>query len=72
MNLKETEYWVNTDMMKPSTITKVKVDTIEAIRPSQVSMMPKGLLNTMTDKDVLDLLAYLISAGNPDHTLFKK
>ncbi len=72
MNLKETEYWVNTDMMKPSTITKVKVDTIEAIRPSQVSMMPKGLLNTMTDKDVLDLLAYLISAGNPDHPLFKK
>jgi len=71
MNLKETEYWVNTDMMKPSTITKVKVDTIEAIRPSQVSMMPKGLLNTMTDKDVLDLLAYLISAGNPDHPLFK-
>lgn len=71
MNLKENEYWVNTDMMKPSTITKVKVDTIEAIRPSQVSMMPKGLLNTMQEKDVLDLLAYLISAGNPNHPLFK-
>ena len=70
MNLKENEYWVNTDMMQPSTITKVKVDTIEAIQPSQVSMMPKGLLNTMTDKDVLDLLAYLISAGNSDHPLF--
>ena len=71
MNLKENEYWVNSDMMKPSTITKVKVDSIEAIRPSQVSMMPTGLLNTMSDKDVLDLLAYLISAGNPDHPLFK-
>lgn len=71
MNLKESEYWVNTDMMKPSTITKVKVDTIEMIRPSPVSMMPKGLLNTMTEKEVLDLLAYLISAGNPDHALFK-
>jgi hypothetical protein len=47
------------------------VDSIEAIRPSQVSMMPTGLLNTMSDKDVLDLLAYLISAGNPDHPLFK-
>ena len=72
MNLKENEYWVNADMMKPSTITKVNVDTIEAIRPSQVSMMPKGLLNTMSETDVLDLLAYLISAGNPDHTLFNK
>ncbi|MCP4885054.1 MAG: DUF1080 domain-containing protein [Planctomycetaceae bacterium] len=72
MNLKENEYWVNTDMMKPSTITKVKVDTIEAIQPSQISMMPKGLLNTMSDKDVLDLLAYLISAGNPDHPLFEE
>ena len=72
MNLQENEYWVNADMMKPSTITKVNVDTIEAIRPSQVSMMPKGLLNTMSETDVLDLLAYLISAGNPDHTLFNK
>ena len=71
MNLKENEYWVNTDMMKPSTITKVNVDTIEAIRPSQISMMPKGLLNTMNEKDILDLLAYLISAGNPDHPLFQ-
>jgi hypothetical protein len=50
----------------------VKVDTIEAIQPSQISMMPKGLLNTMSDKDVLDLLAYLISAGNPDHPLFEE
>jgi len=70
MNLNENESWVNTDMMKPSTITKVKVDTIEAIQPSQIPMMPKGLLNTMTNNDVLDLLAYLISAGNPDHELF--
>ena len=71
MNLKENEYWVNTDMMKPSTIIKLNVDTIEAIRPSKVSMMPEDLINTMNEKDVLDLLAYLISAGNPNHSLFK-
>ncbi|MGB1925652.1 MAG: family 16 glycoside hydrolase, partial [Rubripirellula sp.] len=71
MNLKENEYWVNTDMMKPSTIIKLNVDTIEAIRPSKVSMMPEDLINTMNEKDVLDLLAYLISAGDPNHSLFK-
>ena len=72
MNMRGEEYWVNTDMMTPSTITKVKVDTITSIDPSPISMMPPGLLYTMKEGDILDLLAYLISGGDPDHTLFTK
>jgi hypothetical protein len=34
-------------------------------------MMPPGLLSTMKDDDILDLLAYLLSAGNPNHELYK-
>jgi hypothetical protein len=30
---------------------------------SKVSIMPEGLLNTMTKPEILDLLAYLISGG---------
>ena len=72
MNLSEKLYNVNTDMMKPSTITEVDVDKLESIEPSPVSMMPPGLLNTMTPDDILDLLAYFISGGDPEHGLFNK
>ena len=70
MNMRGEEYWVNTDMMTPSTITKVKIDSITSIDPSPISMMPPGLINTMKEGDILDLLAYLISGGDPDHALF--
>jgi hypothetical protein len=34
-------------------------------------MMPRGLLSTMEDSDILDLLAYLLSAGDGDDPMFK-
>jgi putative heme-binding domain-containing protein len=71
MNLKGDTYRVTTDMMKPSTTTTLKVSTIKSIEPSPISMMPPGLLSTMKDDDILDLLAYLLSAGNPNHELYK-
>ena len=70
MNMKGNTYWVNTDMMTPSTITNVRAEDIKSIEPSPISMMPAGLINMMTEEDILDLLAYLISGGNPDHALF--
>jgi putative heme-binding domain-containing protein len=72
MNMRNNEYWVNTDMMKPSTVTKVKAELITSVEPSPVSMMPPGLINTMNKEDILDLLAYLISGGDRKHELFDR
>ena len=71
MNMRNNEYWVNTDMMKPSTVTKVKAEDLTSIEPSSISMMPPGLINTMDKEDILDLMAYLIAGGKPDHELFR-
>jgi hypothetical protein len=35
-------------------------------------MMPVGLLNGFTREEVLDLLAYLHSRGDPGHAMFRK
>ena len=70
MNMSGDNYQVNTDMMNPSQNTKVDATKIKSIEPSPVSMMPPALVNTMTPDDILDLLAYLISGGDPDHELF--
>ena len=72
MNMKGDTYWVNTDMMAPSAITKINADRIDSITPSLVSMMPEGLLAMMEKDDILDLLAYLISGADPEHALFMK
>ena len=43
---------------------------IEVIKPSAVSMMPEGLLDTLKEDEVLDLLAYLLSRGDRNHAMF--
>ena len=37
---------------------------------SKISNMPTGILNTLQETQILDLLAYLISDGNSDHVAF--
>ncbi len=37
---------------------------------SKVSNMPSGILNTLQESQILDLLAYLISDGNSNHVAF--
>jgi putative heme-binding domain-containing protein len=62
-------------LINPEDATKVvevlKSD-IEAQAASPVSMMPKDLLNQLNEQEVLDLLAYLLSRGNPGDAMFRK
>jgi hypothetical protein len=60
-----------TNMLEPGTMTGVKTQEIEEQRPSPVSMMPAGLLNTLNRDEILDLLAYLRSGGNANDEAFK-
>ena len=45
---------------------EIEKDAILNQTESKVSIMPEGLLNTMTKSEILDLLAYLISGGEVD------
>jgi len=61
-NLSGDQYWVQADMNDPGKFVKIKVDEIEDMAPSKVSMMPSGLLDTLDKKEVYDLSLYLKSA----------
>jgi putative heme-binding domain-containing protein len=52
-----------TDMFDPNGFNNVKRQDIVSIEKSKVAPMPEGLLNTLTQDEVLDLLAYLLSRG---------
>jgi putative heme-binding domain-containing protein len=61
-------------VVDPENATKVQVipkARIEASTPSSVSLMPKDLLNGLNENEVLDLLAYLLSRGNPRDAMFR-
>lgn len=68
--MRNNEYWVNTDMMKSSTVTKVKADNLNSIEISSISIMPPGLINTIDKEDILDVMAYLIASGKSEHKLY--
>ena len=50
--------------------TMLHQDDIDARRLSDVSIMPKGLLDSLSKEEILDLLAYLIAGGDADHPIF--
>ena len=58
-------------MLDPGKLTAVDRDEIEQSSVSRTSLMPAGLLNTLTRDDALDLVAYLQSGGDPDAAAFK-
>jgi putative heme-binding domain-containing protein len=53
---------------EPITLRKTE---IRARALSKISNMPTGIVNTLTEPQVLDLLAYLISDGVAEHAAFR-
>jgi putative heme-binding domain-containing protein len=53
-----------------SELTKAPIGDVEKIEPSQISMMPPGAIILMNKDELSDLMAYLLSGGNPRHKMF--
>ena len=53
-------------------VLKVEVPIEEIVSEEPASPMPAGLLDTASMDEVLDLLAYLRSAGNPEDPAFQR
>jgi putative heme-binding domain-containing protein len=61
---------INTDMLDPKATVDVKRGEIESMEPSSTSMMPAGLLNTLHEEELLDLMAFLLSRGDASNPMF--
>ena len=71
VNLNGDNIMVNTDMLDPNLMVNINRNQVEATKPSLVSMMPEGLLNTLTEDEILDLMAYVLSRGDRSAKMFK-
>jgi putative heme-binding domain-containing protein len=56
----------------PTTLTKVPAAEVKGRKTQAVSMMPPGLINTLNQDELLDLIAYILSGGNPQDARFAK
>jgi putative heme-binding domain-containing protein len=72
VNLNGDTLTINTDPSDPNQQVNVDRKTVKSIEPSKVSLMPPGLLSMLTKEEVLDLVAYVLSAGNEANEMFKK
>lgn len=72
VNLSGDNITLNTDLTDPNKRVNVNRNEIEEMSISKTSAMPTGLFNPMTEDEILDLLAYLISGGDSRHDYFQK
>jgi putative heme-binding domain-containing protein len=63
-------YQVMMSPFAPTVLTSVKKSEVKAKKVYPVSMMPPGLINVLNKDELLDLVAYLLSGGNPKDKAF--
>ena len=71
VNLNGDHVMVNTDPANPFQQETVDRKKVKRIEPSKVSPMPEGLLGILTQEEILDMTAYLLSGGDRRHAMFK-
>ena len=61
-----------TDPVDATKVVTIAKDDVDEVLPSRTSLMPEKLLNQLNRDEVLDLLAFLMSRGNPADPVFAK
>ena len=70
VNLNKDAVVLNTDLYDPNQRVSIDRKKVAKMGTSTVSPMPPGLLNLLTKDDILDLTAYVLSAGNREDRRF--
>ena len=72
VNLNGDRVSINTDLSDPSQQVSIDRKEVKSIELSKVSPMPPMLLNMLTQDEILDLVAYVLSGGDKENAWFKK
>ena len=71
VNLSGDTVTLNTDLSDPNQRVSIDRKTIEEMTVSKTSAMPTELLARMTQEEILDMVAYILSRGNKSHEMFQ-
>ncbi|MBA4850172.1 c-type cytochrome [Emticicia sp. BO119] len=70
VNEDKTAYYVSQNPYSPETLEKVLKKNVTSKKPSNVSIMFQGLINSLNEEEFKDLMAYLMSGGNANNPMF--
>ena len=72
MVLKETTdaLHIVVDPLAKDKATVILKDDIRFQKKSEVSLMPKGLLDKLSREEILDLIAYVMAKGDKEHKMY--
>jgi putative heme-binding domain-containing protein len=64
-------YYISQNPFAPDDIKTISKSNVSLKKSAEVSVMMPGLINRLNEEELKDLMAYLISGGNPDHAVYK-
>ena len=64
-------YFVSQNPFAPQEIREIRKMDVTATKLSKVSLMMPGLINSLNNEELKDLLAYLMAGGNKEHDIYK-
>ena len=70
-NEDDNTYFVSQNPFAPQTVREIPKSDVTSTRLSRVSLMMPGLINSLNNEELKDLLAYLMSGGNKENELYK-
>jgi hypothetical protein len=70
-NEDEQNYYVSQNPFDPLNLREIPKDQVNNKKLSDVSIMLPGLINRLNPEELKDLMAYLVSGGNPDHEVYQ-
>jgi putative heme-binding domain-containing protein len=70
-NENDANYYVSQNPFAPDVIRTVGKTEVKSTKVSEVSTMLPGMINRLNDEELKDLMAYLISGGNPNHEVYQ-
>lgn len=68
----ETAYQISQNPFAPDMLQKVLKKNVTSKEYSSVSLMMPGLINSLNEEELKNLMAYLVSGGNPKNSVFKQ
>jgi putative heme-binding domain-containing protein len=72
VNLNGDRVSINTDLSDPSQQVSIDRKEVKSMELSTVSPMPPMLLSMLTQEEILDLVAYVLSGGDKENAYFQK
>ena len=72
VNLNGDRVSINTDLSDPSQQVSIDRKEVKSMELSTVSPMPPMLLSMLSQEEILDLVAYVLSGGDKENAWFKK